>query len=349
MAMMNQFFLYLKQNVIPPVKDKGVTAKPNEVAIAKPASFFTKIINWVQANPILTGIIVLIIIVTAVILFKYIKNKSKKKLGNIPENKEVDNDLKDINLMPVNIGNTHHIGARESQQDSFGISDISNRVLCDNKGVFAVVADGMGGLANGREISAIVTSSMLKYFNEKTFHSELEIELLNMLSTANGEVNKYLGKDGKGKSGSTVVSIILKNRQLYWLTVGDSRICLIRNGAIIQINREHTYGADLDEKFAMGEISIEEAQSNPQRNALTSYLGMGRLEKIDRNIRPLQLLRGDRIILMSDGVFGTLSDEEILSVMDAPTYESAARLEQMILATNKSKQDNFTAIILECI
>jgi serine/threonine protein phosphatase PrpC len=349
MAMMNQFLLYLNQNAIPSVKEKGATVKPNEAASANPISLFTKIINWVQANPILTGVIILIIIIAVVLLFIYSKKASKSKLENMSENQEIDNTLMDISLLPVNIGNTHHIGARESQQDSFGISDISNKELCDKKGVFAIVADGMGGLANGGDISAIVTSSMLKYFNENPFHSEPEIEFLNMVGTANEEVNKYLGKDGRVKGGSTVVSAILKNMQLYWLAVGDSRIYLIRNGAIIQINSEHTYGADLDEKVAMGEISIEDAQSNTQRNALTSYLGMGRLEKIDRNIRPLQLLRGDRIILMSDGVFGTLSDEEILSTMDAPTYESAARMEQIILSKNKSKQDNFTAVILECV
>lgn len=312
----------------------------------QPVSFFDIILNWIQVNLILVVLIAAGIILLAIALFIYFNKGSNKKPkvdGTMPKTAKSNHNF------PVNIGNTHHIGSRESQQDSFGISDISNKALCEKRGVFAVIADGMGGLSNGGEVSAIVTSSMLKYFNERPFHSTPEIELLNMVGNANEEVNRYLGKDGKGKSGSTVVSVILQSRQLYWVAVGDSRICLIRNGALLQVNREHSYGCDLDEKAAMGEISYSEAQNNPQRAALTSYLGMGKLEKIDRSIRPLNLIEGDRILLMSDGVFGTLSDEEILSVMNVPPYESTVKLEQMILAINKSKQDNFTAVILECL
>ena len=249
----------------------------------------------------------------------------------------------------VSVGNAHHIGARESQQDAFGISDIGNQALCCQKGVFAVVADGMGGLSNGALVSTTVVKSLLASFNGNPFHNEPATELLNMLGRANDEVNAVLGHAGPGKSGSTVVAALLQGRQLYWFSVGDSRICLVRGSAIFQLNREHTYGSDLDEKAAMGEISFEAAKNDPQRSAVTSYLGMGRLEKIDRNIRPLQLLEGDRLLLMTDGVFGALTDEEILSTMPYAPHESAERLQRMVLTKNRSKQDNFTAIVLECM
>ena len=249
----------------------------------------------------------------------------------------------------VRIGNAHHIGARESQQDAFGISDIGNQALCRQKGVFAVVADGMGGLSNGALVSTTVTKSLLGSFNGRAFRDDPATELLYMLGRANDEVNAVLGHAGPGKSGSTVVAALIQDRRLYWLSVGDSRVSLVRGGAIFQLNREHTYGSELDEKAAMGELSFEAAKSDPQRNAVTSYLGIGRLEKIDRNIRPLQLLKGDRLLLMTDGVFGTLTDEEILSAMAFAPHESAERLQQLILHKNKPKQDNFTAIVLECM
>ncbi len=249
----------------------------------------------------------------------------------------------------VRIGNAHHIGARESQQDAFIISDIGNQALFRKKGVFAVVADGMGGLSNGALVSTTATKSLLGSFNSRNFQSDPATELLSMLGRANDEVNAVLGHAGPGKSGSTVVAALIQDRQLYWFSVGDSRISLMRGGAIFQLNREHTYGADLDEKAAMGELSFEAAKSDPQRSAVTSYLGMGRLEKIDRNVRPLQLLKGDRLLLMTDGVFGTLTDEEILSAMAFAPHESAQRLQQLILHKNKPKQDNFTAIVLECL
>ena len=247
---------------------------------------------------------------------------------------------------PYQIGNVQNIGKRESQQDCFGISDISNKALCEEKGILAIVADGMGGLSNGADISALVTRNMLGYFAGKRFNQEASQELLNMLSYANREVNSYL-KNGREKSGSTVVAVNIKDMMLSWISVGDSRICLVRNGALIQINREHTYASELDEKAAKGLISFEKAKSDPQRHALTSYIGMGEIEKIDHSLRPLKLISGDRILLMSDGIFGTLTDDEILSTMSSTPFEAATRLETLILKKDKKGQDNFTAIIIE--
>jgi serine/threonine protein phosphatase PrpC len=243
------------------------------------------------------------------------------------------------------IGNMHHIGARENQQDSFGISDVSNTELVRRMGVFGVVADGMGGLADGAEISNIVTRTMLQCFNEAASSGLPELDLLNMLSAANNNVNSFMAKPEQG--GSTVVAVIIKNEKLYWAAVGDSRICLIRGGAVIQINREHVFAVDLDEKAALGEISWEAALGDPQRAALTSYLGMGKPEKIDRNIRPLQLLAGDRLLLMSDGVFGALTDNEILSAMLPEPFASAQSLQEKVLGKQNPSQDNLTAVIFE--
>ena len=65
-------------------------------------------------------------------------------------------------------------------------------------------------------------------------------------------------------------------------------------------------------KAARGEISLEEARSDPQRKSLTSYIGTDPLKKIDRSVHGMTLLPGDKVLLMSDGVFGTLTEQEIL-------------------------------------
>jgi len=265
-----------------------------------------------------------------------------------PANHDIQPPSAPVCAFPLLIGNTHHIGSRESQQDSFVISDLSNAELCANKGVLAVIADGMGGMSDGGEISSIVTRTMLQAFNESAPTGQPEQDLLNMLSAANDNVNLFLS--GRERGGSTVVAVIIHDGKLTWVAVGDSRICLIRNNALMQINREHTYAVDLDEKAAAGELSWEEAGEDPKRAALTSYLGMGTLGKIDRSLRPMQLLQGDRILLMSDGVFGNLSDDEILEAMrfEQP-QESAIKLQEMTLAKQNPHQDNLTAVICQVI
>ena len=273
---------------------------------------------------------------------KMFKRKKEKKTA---ENPAPIVPAAPIDSCPVGIGNAHHIGARETQQDNFGISDISNKDLRGRKGVFGIVADGMGGMADGGEVSALVTRTMLQYFNETESSGQPELDLLNMLFAANDNVNRFM--EGREQGGSTVVSVILKGDSLYWVAVGDSRICLSRSGSLIQINREHTYAAELDEKAAMGEISWEEAAGHPSRGALTSYLGMGALDQIDRSERPVRLLAGDCILLMSDGVFGVLSDDEILEAIRAEPNQRASAMQDKILAKQNPHQDNFTAVILE--
>jgi serine/threonine protein phosphatase PrpC len=115
----------------------------------------------------------------------------------------------------------------------------------------------------------------------------------------------------------------------------------------MQVNREHTYAVDLDKMAAMGEKSWEDVANDPKRAALTSYLGMGKLESVDRSLRPMQLISGDRILLMSDGVFDALTDSEILEAMPYPPQESAMKLQEMVLAKQNPHQDNLTAIIFE--
>lgn len=245
-------------------------------------------------------------------------------------------------------GKVHNIGKRSSQQDSFGISDLDGKEG-RKKGVLAIVADGMGGLSKGGEISAMVTLSMMQYFDQNPMAASPEKELLQMLGEANQKVNEFLGESGKGKSGSTLTAVLIKDMNLYWISVGDSHIYLYRDHSLMQINRDHVYGALLDERAAKGEISFASAAGDPQRKALTSFIGMGKLSQIDRNIRPLKLKTGDRIILASDGIFGTLSDEEMILAMQAPIEESGSIMDQMIRDKNRKTQDNYTAVILECL
>lgn len=243
----------------------------------------------------------------------------------------------------MRIANFHHIGKRESQQDSFGVSDLSNK----ESGILAVVADGMGGISGGAEISAIVTSYMLSAHRRPAREPDIGVQLLHLVTEANTEARLYLKKNGNQISGSTVVSVIIKDGCMHFISVGDSRICLLREGVLLTLNREHTYGSQLDEQAARGEIPVGEARSDPQRASLTSFIGMPELTQIDRSLRPVTLVPGDVVLLMSDGVFGTLTDDEIVSVLaSGDIYQDASAMEQAVLKKQKGNQDNFTAVLI---
>ncbi len=249
----------------------------------------------------------------------------------------------------VRIARIHGQGRRSSQQDSFGLSDVVNREEVKEKGLLAVVADGMGGLEDGDRMSSMVVVSMLEGFDKNSGMNDPSSLLLKLLDDANDAVNDDLGPEKTGQCGSTVVSVIIRDRMLYYLSVGDSHIYLYRKGVLKQINRDHNYAAQLDEMARNGEISLDEAALDPQRAALTSFIGMGDIELVDRNEQPIPLEAGDRILLMSDGVYGTIHDEGIALAMEEPLIKACYRINEMIYDEDKPNQDNFTCVILEMI
>lgn len=279
------------------------------------------------------------------------EGKEMLRSAGRPEDKTavLPGEIQDRRLPGLYVGKAHNIGRRGSQQDSFGMSKDVQGMSTKGKGILAIVADGMGGTENGDQVSVLAAMTMLQNFDRMEGSIPGDKRLLELLNQANTEVNKMLLAANGKKGGSTLVSVLIQDAKLYWLTVGDSRLCLYRKNTLIQINREHVYGIELDEKAARGEISMYAAANDPQRKALTSYIGMEKITKIDRNIRPLQLEDRDRLILMSDGVFGTLTDEEIAAAMQLPVTNSGEAIDQMIRKKNRREQDNYTVLILEYI
>jgi len=258
-------------------------------------------------------------------------------------------EVQTVENAPFHIAKVHSVGKRSGQQDSFGVSELDSMERIQDKGMLAVVADGMGGLENGDEVSAIATVAMLRYFDEKNLQDNLSQELRNMVYGANDDVNSYLGKEMLGRCGTTMTAVMIKENKLYWISVGDSGIYLYRNNQLVELNKKHNYAAVLDEKVLHGEISAQEAASDPQRAALTSYIGAGELSLIDQNETAFELQSGDRVLLMSDGVFGTLSDEEISYLMHFNVNETAYKMQAMIEEKDKRNQDNYTALIIEYV
>lgn len=239
------------------------------------------------------------------------------------------------------IGKVHNIGRRSVQQDSLGMTSYKG-------GVLAVVADGMGGLSDGDKVSQKIVLTMMQDSVSLTGGST-EGKLYQMVAHVNSEVNHMLGVSDQYKSGSTLVAVLVEAGSFQWVSVGDSRIYLYTGCQLLQINREHVYEADLLKKAVNYEIAFEEIAQNPQKKSVSSFIGMGELKYIDGSMRPVKIQPGDRILLMSDGVFNTLTEQEICDVlMKEKNAETAARvLESQVLAHQNPKQDNFTAIILD--
>ena len=239
----------------------------------------------------------------------------------------------------IQAGKLHYQGDRESQQDCMAVSPLE---MYASQGVLAVVADGMGGLSDGDQMSqAAVTAMMEGFLNAR------ETDPLALTIRANQAVNALLGPARLGSSGTTLVAGIARDGLFRYVSVGDSRICLFRRGSLIQLNREHIFRNELATRAINGMGTLWDAETHPKAGGLTSYLGMGELKYVDIPDEPLRLERGDRIILMSDGVYNALTQAELESALGQPAQSAADTIARMIQVKAYRNQDNYTAIILE--
>lgn len=267
--------------------------------------------------------------------------KRKEKLPatvNLMETKEV--------VEAVRIGKVHEQGERSGQQDCFGVSDES---LIQSHGLLAVVADGMGGLSDGDIVSTAAVEAVLDGFTLYQGKCTPEQHLLLLVSQALENVNKLLEPSGIGRSGSTLAMGILRDGMFSFLSIGDSRICLYRSGVLIQLNREHNYRNKLALDAVNGEISFPEVYTDPKGSGLTSFLGMGALKHLDMPAEPIKLLLGDKLILMSDGVYNALETGELERCLAGEPEKAAEDIRLAIQEKGYANQDNYTAVIIECI
>lgn len=244
---------------------------------------------------------------------------------------------------PIQIGKIHDQGARQYQQDCFSVSPVE---AYDSHGLLAVVADGMGGLQNGDVVSQTVVSTMMNAFLQSP-DTPPEPLMWQLLRQANGAVNQLLRTEGMGSSGSTLVAGIVREGKFQWISVGDSRICLWRDGKLVILNREHDYLHELQIRAANGRCDLQDAYSDPQSGGLTSYLGQGDLAHVDTPVQAMDVYPGDVLILMSDGVYNALSKEEFIACLTGSAQDMAQNLGNAIAEKNHARQDNYTAVILQ--
>ncbi|MHC1761984.1 MAG: PP2C family serine/threonine-protein phosphatase [Negativicutes bacterium] len=251
-------------------------------------------------------------------------------------------------LQQVIPGNAQHIGARSEQQDSFGFSAFDDTGFVQHAGVLAVVADGMGGLALGKDSSATAVRTFLATYAVKEPEEKIGDVLDRALHAANRAVNRRAAEAGvEGEAGTTLVAAVIHEGRLFRISAGDSRIYLFREGRLRQITTDYNYGRILDKMVEKGEMSSSEASSHPSRAALTSYLGKASVDDYDHpSDLSLELVSGDKILLASDGLFGFLQEEDIVRLVEAEPQPAAEALVHATVAKQSPYQDNVTVAIL---
>lgn len=241
------------------------------------------------------------------------------------------------------IGRGATIGGRSEQQDAFYCSNWKDDAILNHRGLLVAVADGIGGLKGGSMASSSAMASMQGNFSRNVFPYSGSNKLLSLAGEAHSAVLR-LNQSGMN-CGCTLVTVLVEGWNMYLASVGDSRIYLYRAGGLLVLNREHTLGRENADRMEMGRESIP-PENLKKAKAITSYLGKSNIKLIDRTIEPIRLLPGDKVALMTDGIFGTLSEEEMLAYIRKDVETAAKEMIASIDARNNPRQDNATVVII---
>ena len=240
--------------------------------------------------------------------------------------------------MNWNAGQISLTGDREDNQDRVSVSG-------DEHAFLAIVADGMGGHAEGARAAEVAIESCLKAFNL----TEHPIEdprgfLQHLIGKANDDVNELgAGLPVELMPRTTLAVALLQGAEVHWAHVGDSRVYLIRNGAVLDRTRDHSHVEILLQE---GLITEDEIAHHPLRNFVESCLGGGS-HLPAMNVSGSHALQDrDIVLLCSDGLWGGLDDEELASFIhadDVPITRKLKEVCEQAITASFPNADNTTA------
>jgi serine/threonine protein phosphatase PrpC len=206
--------------------------------------------------------------------------------------------------------------------------------------VLLAVSDGMGGADAGEVASALVVESLRQAMTEAGGKGDWDAATKQAVERANREVWSAAKAPGRRGMGATVTAVCLQGDHAHIAEVGDSRAYLLRNARIRQVTRDQSFVQYLVDA---GALKPEEAASYPMKNVVLQ--AMGQSADVQVALGRLELRRGDKLLLCSDGLSGKLKADEMLAkVQQAPSLEAACKA-LIDLANERGGDDNITVVL----
>jgi len=243
-------------------------------------------------------------------------------------------------------------------EDAFDITAFTLSEDDDTPVLLAIIADGIGGHKAGEIASKIAVATIISSVAESDGTDPLWILKSALLEANHSITSEAETDDSKKGMGSTVACALVIDTALYIATLGDSRLYLVRDNVIQQLNLDHTW---VQEALEVGVITSEEARSHPRRHLIRSYLGSS--DPIHPDLRlymnseenqeqakanqGLPLVPGDQVLICTDGLTDLVDDEEILEIIEGEDSKDEQLQKMVDLANQRGGHDNITAVVLQ--
>ena len=207
---------------------------------------------------------------------------------------------------------------------------------------FCAVADGMGGHNAGEVASAMAVETFARYMREV---SRITPEALrSAVIRANDAIYRASQESPEVSGmGTTFSSLGVEGATAFVAHVGDSRVYLLRRGALLPVTRDHTL---VEEMVMKGLITVREARVHPKRNIITRALGTD--SRVEVDLFQIDLVPGDVFFLCTDGLTNHVTTRQILQTASAPgSWEEKLR-KLVAVALENGGPDNITAMFAVC-
>ena len=216
----------------------------------------------------------------------------------------------------------------------------------DRRGVF-VVADGMGGHAAGEVASEMAVQIVSRHLLSLT--SVLDQASAEKLAQAMRDANRaiydrMLAEVDKQGMGTTASVLLLSDNRFLIGQIGDSRIYLLRDGALTQLTKDHSY---VQEQVDAGLLTPEQARYHPYSNVITRCVGAS--ESVDADIYEGEMKPGDVFLLASDGLTGMVDDRRLQAMLLARSGPGRIVDALIAEANGRGGLDNITAIVIQVV
>ncbi len=249
-------------------------------------------------------------------------------------------------MPPLACGAATDIGrVRKMNQDSMAVLAAGD--LDGSADGLYVVADGMGGRAGG-EIASRVTVQTVPDVVREALESgdDGEEALAQALSEGIVAANRAVWMQARANPelrgmGTTCVAVLIRGGVAAIGNVGDSRIYLLRGGALRQITSDHSL---VQEHVLAGDLTAAEARSSRYRNVITRAIGI--TDDVSPDVDLLALRSGDTLLLCSDGLTNMVGDQEIAAVLSGVADPKQAAESLVAVANANGGVDNITAVVV---
>jgi len=243
----------------------------------------------------------------------------------------------------IELANLSDVGCeRTDNEDSLCYAEPEGADEFAKRGRLVVVADGMGGHQGGQMASQLATETVRDVFLHGDAADPSD-SLIAAYQAAHEAILDYARSHPEYSGmGTTCTSAVLRDGQMFYGHVGDSRLYLVRDASIRRVTRDQSYVQQMIDK---GLLTPEEAQTHPSRNVLLSALGSETSVEADFAQNPIPLQTGDVLLLCTDGLHGLVSEGEMLALSTSKPPRDACK-DLVEMAKARGGFDNITVQIL---